>query len=102
MVIYKGKLYRIEISLCCSTDACLTAYDNSTPTAVQEMDADTKKVVVFFFIGLITFLYATNVIWTLKLESLGKTKHFITKRHRESTLFLNCGFFYNEDAHCAL
>lgn len=52
MVIYKGKLYRIEISLCCSTDACLTAYDNSTPTAVQEMDADTKKVVVVVVVFL--------------------------------------------------
>lgn len=94
MVIYKGKLYRIEISLCCSTDACLTAYDNSTPTAVQEVDADTKKVVVLlFFYRFNNISVCYNVIWTLKLESLGKTKHFITKSHRESTLFLNCGFY---------
>lgn len=77
MVIYKGKLYRIEISLCCSTDACLTAYDNSTPTAVQEMDADTKKVVVLFFFyrfNNISVCYKFHM--DIKVRESGKNKTF--------------------------
>lgn len=77
MVIYKGKLYRIEISLCCSTDTCLTAYDNSTPTAVQEMDADTKKVVVLLFFyrfNNISVCYKCHM--DIKVRESGKNKTF--------------------------
>lgn len=77
MVIYKGKLYRIEISLCCSTDACLTAYDNSTPTAVQEMDADTKKVVVLlFFYRFNNISVCCKCHMDIKVRESGKNKTF--------------------------